>query len=140
MGVKSKPYTSTGITFNPDHGMTKQSFKDECDINQIMAKYQKTGVMNHINTYGAEYGDYQAIDFQEAQETIIAGQNMFNDLPSEARKHFENDPAKFMEFVADPDNVEKLRDLGLLNPSETPVEPDPVPTPASEAETIVSDT
>lgn len=130
MNIKTYPYSRSPIDFDPDEGMTRQANKDECDINKIMEKYQKTGVLNHISTYGAVYGDFLAIDFQEAQETILAGQNMFNDLPSSARKYFNNDPAEFMEFVHDPDNVDKLRELGLLIAQEAPETPDPVPTPS----------
>ena len=38
--------------------MTKQSFADECDINNIMKRYIKDGVVNHLNTYQGNYGDF----------------------------------------------------------------------------------
>ncbi len=34
-------------------GRTKQSMRDECDINLIMKKYQKTGAIAHVNRHGA---------------------------------------------------------------------------------------
>ena len=37
--------------------MTKQSFKDECDINKIMAKFQKTGAIEHYAKHAPSYGD-----------------------------------------------------------------------------------
>lgn len=100
------------ITFT-EPSMTKQSFKDECDINQIMAKYQKTGLITHIKKFEGEYGEYDPIDFTTAMQTIAEGQSMFEELPSQARKYFDNDPSKFMEFVQNPDNVEKMKELGL---------------------------
>ena len=31
------------VTLSCDKGMTMQSFKDECDINNIIARYETTG-------------------------------------------------------------------------------------------------
>ena len=123
------------ISFDKAEGMTRQEFEPECEINNIMAKYQKTGVINHINTHGPMYGEFNAVDFQTAMETIKEGENMFAELPSTARKYFDNDPAKFMEFVHDPDNVDKLIELGLASkPVENPQTPDPVVTPTDTSE------
>ena len=35
--------------------LTKQSFTKECDINNIMKKYQKTGAIDHVNKHEASY-------------------------------------------------------------------------------------
>lgn len=109
--------------------MTQQQFKAECDINKIMAKYQKNGVLSHINTRGATYGDFDAVDFQQAMETIRLGNEMFDELPSRARLYFNNDPAEFMEFVNNPDNAGKLEELGLS--FKPPVQTEPENTPQS---------
>lgn len=100
--------------------MTKQSFNRECDINVIMEKYQKTGIINHVKDHGPYYADYDAIDFQTAMETIAKGQEMFEDLPSSVRKHFDNDPAKFMTFTQDPENIDSLVELGIATKHSPP--------------------
>lgn len=126
------------IDFPPDEGLTRQEFKAECNINNIMAKYQKTGIIDHIMKYSPTYGEYSPIDFQEAMDTIKQGESLFAELPSKARKYFNNDPAEFMEFVNDPENIEKLVELGLaFKPVQTPETTDPVPTPAPEADSPV---
>ena len=57
---------------------------------------------------------------------------MFEDLPSKARTEFNNDPGTFLDFVQDPENKDKLYDLGLSEypttmvdtlPEKKPVEP-----------------
>lgn len=119
--------------------MTKQSHKKECDINQIMAKYQKSGVVTHVKTHGLHYGEYDAIDFTDAMNTIAEGQSMFAELPSQARKKFDNDPAKFMEYVNNPENQEHLYELGLArptNPVEETVLPPKAPKEATEPEKV----
>ena len=60
---------------------------------------------------------------------VLKADEMFNDLPSRARRHFDNDPAKFLDFVQDPKNHEQLVDLGLATVQETFGEPQAEKTP-----------
>ncbi|AXL14766.1 internal scaffolding protein [Microviridae sp.] len=97
-------------------GVTKQHHKAECDINQIMAKFQKTGLINHINENEAKYGDVSGDDFYDSCLIIANANSMFEELPSTVRKNFDNDPGKFLKFVENPDNEGKLIEYGLANP------------------------
>ncbi len=106
------PFNKVSIIF-AEKGRTKQSFKDECDINNIMAKYQKTGAIAHLNTHGAEYGFATSQDFASAMRTITIAQDMFDGLPSSIRNRFANDPGQFLDFVQDADNKKEGQDLGL---------------------------
>lgn len=104
--------------------MTKQSFKDECDINLIMKRYSKSGVLNHLNKYEGRYGDFgDGLDFQSAMGHVIKAQDMFDELPAHVRKRFANSPAEFLDFVSDPVNSEEMVKLGLatLRPVQPPV-------------------
>ena len=40
----------------------KQSFKDACDINLIMKRHAKTGVLDHLNVNPGTYGDFANAD------------------------------------------------------------------------------
>nr|UXQ88128.1 MAG: internal scaffolding protein [Microvirus sp.] len=97
------------------HSLTKQSFKDECNINKIMAKFQKTGAINHYMAYAEEYGDASPVELSDAQQIIINAQTMFDDLPSKLRKKFNNKPEEFLEFVQNPENLAEMRKIGLAN-------------------------
>lgn len=101
------------ITFPKDEGRTKQSMRDECDINKIMAKYQKTGAIAHVNKHSADYGFATGDDFATAMLTCTKAQEMFDDLPSKIRNRFANDPEQFLNFVQDEDNKKEGQDLGL---------------------------
>lgn len=92
------PPVRVSITF-PEHGRTKQAGKDACDINQIMHRYIRQGVIEHVNQYQPQYLDTTGYDFQAAQELVANAQSMFADLPSQVRAAFKNDPAEFMDFV-----------------------------------------
>jgi phage internal scaffolding protein len=140
-----KPYTqkSVKLDFTGEKSRTKQSHAKECDINNIMAKFQKTGVLQHTSKYQGQYGNITSIDFKEAMDIVVNGQNMFDELPSSIRNRFANDPAQFMDFMQNPENdpeitAEAVR-LGLipeedevLNTTENVVETttEPVPPPA----------
>jgi len=98
----------------------QQQFAKETDINEIMRKYKKTGLITHVNQYQAMYGDFiSAPDFQDAQQAIADANQMFSELPAEMRDRFGNDPVKFLDFVQAVDadgnakNIEEMRSLGL---------------------------
>ena len=47
--------------------MTKQSFKEECDINTIMAQYENTGLVTHVKEHQGNYLDVAfGFDFHES--------------------------------------------------------------------------
>lgn len=114
--------------------MTKQSFKDECNINKIMARFEKTGAIDHYAKYAPTYGDASPLELMDAQQIIINAETMFSELPSNIRKRFHNSPEEFLEFVQDESNIVEMRKLGLAK-SEAPPEP-PIPeTPPTPPET-----
>lgn len=108
-----------------EDSMTVQSFKDSCDINNIMKKYQRTGVIDHINVYEPQYGEVDGTTFTEAMQTVANATTMFMDLPGRVREAFDHDPAKFLDYVdqAEPgiQHRQMLYDLGLTDLLERPV-------------------
>ena len=123
--------------FTQGESLTHQSMAPECDINRIMAKWQKTGVIEHANTFQGEYGDFAEIPtYQEAMNKVIRGQEVFMTLPSSVRKKFDNDPHQFLEFATDPSNADQMVEMGLAEPSviEEPQRPSKAPKTASKEE------
>lgn len=91
-----------GITFDQP-SQTLQSFKDDADINCIIARFENTGVLvdptvpvSRIPSFG-DYSDLPS--YQEAQNVIIAANNAFDTLSSKIRERFGNDPAAYFDFV-----------------------------------------
>lgn len=95
--------------FDYSDGRTHQSFKDETDINKILAKYQRTHTISHLSKYQGVYGDFSDVpDLLEANSRYQRGKAIFDELPSEVRREFDNNMGAFFAFVNDPANVDKL--------------------------------
>lgn len=119
-------------------GKTQQQFRRECDINHILAKFKKTGVINDaiLNQRQQIFADVTEIgDFQDSQNKILAARDAFNTLPSAIRTRFGNDPGTLLDFCADPENKEEAIELGIFRkPEDLPPapEPDPPTEPATK--------
>lgn len=108
------PRVRVAVEFNGP-GRTKQSFKDECDINRIMSRYASTGVLDFIEKREARFADVSETDFLSAMQTVAEAQSAFNLLPSDLRLRFENEPSRLLAFLDDPKNLQEAIDLGLVN-------------------------
>lgn len=102
--------------------MTHQSMSPECDINSIMKKYERTGILEHRNNFQGAYADFTDTpsDYHESMNSVIAADEMFLSLPATLRRRFHNDPGNFIDFVGNPDNRDELVRLGLATPRQTP--------------------
>lgn len=91
-----------GIVFKQP-SMTIQSFKDDADINCIIARFENTGVLVDPTVPVSRiphFGDYSDMpSYQEAQNVIVAATNAFGALSSKIRERFGNDPAAYFDFV-----------------------------------------
>jgi len=128
------------ISFTHEDPLTKQADKDSCDINLIMARYTKTGIIEHGNKHQAQYGVVPETDFRQALEVIQTSSDMFDELPAKVRRRFNNNPAEFLGFCDNPDNLTEARLLGLADPEPAkpatePDRPTPAPDPSLPAPT-----
>lgn len=137
-----KPYDASvrsAISF-PHASRTKQQFVEESDINTIMRKYEKTGVIDpRLQRGPGSYGDFSnATDYHTSLTQIVEAQDAFYDLPASLRKRFNNDPAELLDFLADDRNRDEAIKLGLVPAPEPEAPPTKVevvspPQPKDEA-------
>lgn len=100
--------------------MTKQSFKKECDVNQIVKKYEMTGYLEHVTKGEPQYGDFtQVQDYASAMAQVRQAEESFMMLPARVRDRFSNDPGAFVAFMEDPANGKAIVELGLGTRSES---------------------
>jgi phage internal scaffolding protein len=104
-----------------DPSRTKQSFREECDINTILKRFNVTGQLP-VSPLQPQYGDFSGVyDYQTALNAVIAAQESFNALPANLRNRFANDPAAFVDFCSDESNREEMIELGLIMKKATEV-------------------
>lgn len=124
--------TSTvgGLVFA--ESLTRQEFKDECDINRILARYDESPPRPWQGRAPPvlHYGDFaEAPDFLSAQLLVKQAEEQFLSLPATVRDRFGHSAENFLRFVHDPANKDEARKLGLLK-AEVEVPP-PAPPPAA---------
>lgn len=114
-----------------DDSKTEQSHRDDVNINNIMAKARRGQMSDYIREFEGKYGDTTSLQYHEAQNIVAAANQMFEQLPSELRNKFENEPRLFLDFVQNPDNKEELIKLKLAKP-EKPTDPPPTDPPPTD--------
>lgn len=123
---KNDPPPSPGISFIDDPGFTQQHFREECDINNILDRYAQTGIVPE--RHGAFYGDFsEGLEYREALDRLKSTQGEFDALPARTRDFFGNDPARFLDFVSNPENKPHFATIGLIDAviPQSPVETKP---------------
>lgn len=113
--AKKKQRERVQIWCDPEKDRTKQSMKDECDVNRIISNYTKTGLLTPVTQDPGIYVDVSEVgDYKSALAQIDLAEGMFNQLPSTIRAKFRNDPAEFLDFASDETNKEEMIGMGLL--------------------------
>lgn len=104
-----------GIVFVSD-SLCQQHFKDECDVNKIVDRYVKTGILEHQSVIEPHYGDVSELpqDLMAAYDAVGRAEAAFADLPSEVRKSLDNDPARLQDWLVNPENRAAAEKYGLL--------------------------
>lgn len=122
-----------GIDCSNDVPLTKQSELQESDINFLMSRYERTGLLPEMIRKDPRYGDFSdPVSYQDSLNLVQHAQEQFDSLDAHIRKRFGNDPAEFLAFAEDPSNAGEMVRMGLatarptLPPSQlSPIPPEP---------------
>lgn len=102
-GSLVKPRRRFAQTFDGPSVVQRQ-FKDVQDVNRIVARYRQTGLDPYADRAGRQqFGFATAKSFTEAMFQVAAVQSAFQALPAETRSAFGNEPSKWLESLAGPD-------------------------------------
>lgn len=115
------------IDCSKDDVIVEQSHKDEVDINQIVKRHggvaaiQATAKLQGVEF---QFDDVTGNDFQEAMDKVTKAQQLFESLPAALRAKFDNSPAKYLDYVQNPEHSEELIKMGLAEarPVEQPIQ------------------
>lgn len=116
-------YSDDPALYLPGDNPVQKQFKNECDINFIVKNYQ----IPKPTFTPDQFGDFSdPVTFQQSMNIVANAQQQFLLLPAAVRARFQNEPAKMLEFIADPENAQELIKMGLATkPIPTP-EPQPI--------------
>jgi len=111
---------------NGERVLVEQNHKKSVDINYIVKQHAGNAelIAKTQQLTNFRYDNVDTNDFQEMMNQMLHAKETFANVPSGIRKQFDNNPAKFMDFCHNPENTDKLIELGLANkPEETiPIE------------------
>lgn len=134
------PDWDAGVDCSVVPSLTKQEFAEECDINVIMERVGKTGVMpsgRHMYQFGEAISHYS---YQESLNAVIDADAQFAALPAHIRDRFGNEPENLFRFLDDKKNFDEAVELGLVErpppkpaPAEVRIVPDPESAPPKPA-------
>lgn len=111
--MTAKERSALGRIYFVEPSLTQQHMADECNINTIVRRFGLTGQVP-VGMRLPQYGDFTGvIDYQSALNAVMAAEKSFSSVPADIRKQFDNDPQKFLEFVDNPANLDKMYELGL---------------------------
>lgn len=97
-----------------EKSLTRQSELESSDINAVMKRYEKTGVLP-LDTREAIFTDVSAVgSYRDAVEVMVKAQEGFLALSPGIREKFGNDPVAFLDFASRPENAGELEKLGVL--------------------------
>lgn len=103
--------------------LTKQSFKEECDLNLLVKRFRDNNadIFDQFSKYSAgEYGDFsQIVDYRTALDQVKQANESFAQLPAKVRQFFNNSAEYFLDFCQDSNNIDTLKELGLAHKSPT---------------------
>lgn len=120
----------------------QQHMKDECDINKLIERYTMTGGREGGHSTPGFYGDFTAIDYQNALDVVALADEQFMSLPAAVRDRFSNNPAKLLHFLEDESNRAEAERLGLVKVSGNiyPLDVNvPTDTTKKQSEVILSE-
>lgn len=124
MGEKVK------LVCEPGSSRTKQSFKDQVNINKIIKKHRRTGMLEHVNRKAPFYGDVSnLVGYAEALIKVKEAEELFNNMSADIRERFNNNPQEMVTFLEDKNNLKEAIELGMVLKQP---EPEPVEAPAPE--------
>lgn len=115
-----------------DATLTQQNGKEEADINTIVNRFLKTGLVPQVPVPPTYQQFDDVFDFQTAMNVVAAGKASFEKMPADIRDAFHNNPQLFVEtidtWLAEPNseirekNLELLRAMNLAVPAGPPAD------------------
>lgn len=123
MKALKRRFERRGLEIKAGKHKTKQSFKDDADINTIVNRHKKLQIPLPVRA-DLVFADFSAVpDLQAAFDFVSRAAESFYELPSNVREEFKNDPRRMISFLEKTDeaSLERSYELGFRErPKATP--------------------
>jgi len=111
-----RPYPRLQQDFSGD-SLTQTHFTDEVNVNNIVERYDATGIDPYAERKAAEtYGDGSYREYLDAMLAVAELRSQFHELPQAAQTAFNNDPQAWLDAIVakgqepPPDTTESVSD------------------------------
>lgn len=114
-----------------------QSFAESVDIHVLLKRFANGDTTALQQRMNGVYGDFTQFPttYAEILNQVIAGENIFNDLPVETRAKFDHSYSQFLASIGTPEFFDAL---GVQKPAAEPAEKVEVPDAVKEVESVES--
>jgi phage internal scaffolding protein len=110
VAIDCTDYDENGEPFT----LVEQHHKDALDIKQIIRNAKKGIISNHLKKYDGQFMNLpNSVDYHGAQIVIAKAKEMWATVPAKVRASFNNDPSAYVDFMQNPENYEKIKDMGM---------------------------
>lgn len=103
-------------SLNDEVSMVAPEFQDQSNINNIMKRYRNMNSVPNFAPTGHYMDTTNVKSYHESLNIVLDAQTKFQQLPSDIRKRFSNNPEELLQFLGDKNNKEEAIKLGLINP------------------------
>lgn len=115
---EARAEVAPGVSFHPkrDKSLTNQADLEASDINNIMARYEKTGLLvDDLGNFRQPMsGDFSEVKtYHEMLSAVRDAERWFLAFPAKVRNRFKNDVQELVNFLEDSKNDEEAVSLGL---------------------------
>ncbi len=118
--------------FSSGESLTQQHFKDEVNVNNIIAKYLSTGEIM-VNTTKPQFGFASDVSFTESMYNVAQAREQYENLSASMREKYPTIEAYWDHTQADqPEREpEDKADEGAATSAPSEVSPEPETAPSS---------
>lgn len=103
---KQKTRVRPTVDCSNSENLTKQSFKDECDINNVVDRFVQTGQLPFNVRIGGVFEEAPSMSLKEALDIARGAQSDWDNLSDEVRQSFDNQFENYVDFMQNYEEVE----------------------------------
>ena len=116
--VKKRDSGCSVATVNDEPSLADPSFQDQCDVNNIVKRFLRTGELGHTASRQGRFIDVSNTPSMfDGMNQIHRAEEAFHRLPKEIKDRFKG-PKDMIQFMQNPENMDECIELGLMVPRE----------------------